>query len=41
LEVSTLKYVEIHIPIKDDDTWSTFNNTSQCLNHLRQQKLGV
>jgi len=33
--VHTKKYSKIHCPIKEDETWMTFNNTSQCLRQLR------
>ena len=36
LEASILKKCsEIHCPIKEDETWMTFNNTSQCPRQLR------
>ena len=31
----------VHCPIKDDETWLTFNDTSQCPKQLRQQELTV
>jgi len=36
LVVSTLKYSEIYSRIKVNETWSTFNDTAQCLKQLRQ-----
>jgi len=41
LEASALEYGEIHCPIKDDETWLTFNDTFQCPKQLRQRELGV
>jgi len=35
------KLGEINCPIKDDETWSTFNDTSQCPKQLQQRESGA
>lgn len=46
LEVSTLKYSEIYCMTKEDESWLTFNDTSQCREaamamNIGQQGLGA